>query len=109
MRWNTPFNRCVECDEVITNPVCPNCLAQKMRIFISQHNKILAKQISGFSSEEGETSCILCGKKMSLCAHCFSKDIYEFLEEKNSELAKEFLNHFDFDLRESLARDFSLT
>jgi len=93
-----PFHRCMECDEVITNPLCTDCLSKEMQIMIGEYDFELAKQIKGFNVE-GSTTCIFCRNKMSLCAHCFSKDVYTFLREVNPCLAKEFLSRFDFDLR----------
>lgn len=97
----SPFNRCVQCDEVITNPICASCLAGRMAVTIGEHDLKLAKLIKGFKAE-GDTTCIYCGEKMGICAHCFSKDIYEFLSEKEPEIAADFLGHFDFELRREL-------
>ena len=102
MRQGAPFNRCVECDEIITNPLCSDCLAQNMRVMIGQSDPALAADITSFAID-GDTHCIRCGKGMGLCAHCFSKDVYFFLEEKRSSLADDFLANFDFDLRRELA------
>jgi len=93
---------CVECEEVITNPICTDCLAVRMREFVGTADRKLAQEIHGFELD-GETTCILCGKGMSICAHCFSRDIYDYLEEKNKSLAEEFAARFDFDLRKDLA------
>jgi len=92
--------QCIECDEIINNPVCSDCLAGQMRVMIREYHPALARKIRGFKVE-GDTCCILCGKNMGLCAHCFSKGIYEYLQQKNELVAKEFLNRFDFDLRKS--------
>ena len=102
MKNGAPFNRCAECDEIITNPICSDCLAQNMRVMVGQFDPTLAEDITGFDIE-GDTQCIRCGRSMGLCAHCFSKDIYFFLEEKKSSLAEDFLANFDFDLRRELA------
>ena len=91
---------CIECDDVITHPLCTHCLAERMRIVLSASNKKLAQSIVGFSVP-GSTTCLRCGEEMALCAHCFSKDIYEYIQESDPQLAKEFVRHFDFDLRRS--------
>ena len=96
-----PFNRCAECDEVITNPICSDCLAARMRIMVGEYDFKLAAEIHG-AEIDGNTTCIKCGIRMGLCAHCFSKDIYEFLQEQNPKLALEFAGKFDFDLRQKL-------
>ncbi len=46
-----------------------------------------------------DTTCISCGQGMGLCAHCFSREIYEYLQEKDNTIAKEFASRFDFNLR----------
>ena len=96
-----PYNRCVQCEEVITNPLCPDCLAMQMVVMVGEYDEKLAKHIEGFKMD-GDTTCISCGSKMGLCAYCFSKDVYHFLKEKQEVVAKEFLNRFDFDLRKEL-------
>jgi hypothetical protein len=93
------FNRCVECDEVITNPICSECLAEKMRLVIRKFDSELAEQIVG-SEISGDTQCIFCKKEMGLCAHCFSRDIYELLMIKNKRAANQFLLHFNFEIRD---------
>ena len=97
-----PFNMCIECDEAITNPICSDCLATTMRVMIAEYDQKLAQKVVGFSMEDGITTCIQCGQSMSLCAHCFSRDIYEYLQERNPAIAEEFVNRFDFDLRQEL-------
>ncbi len=73
-----------------------------MRVMVGQFDSALAEEISGFAIE-GETNCIRCGRAMGLCAHCFSKDVYFFLEEKRSSLTDDFMVNFDFELRRELA------
>lgn len=96
-----PFNRCAECNDVITNPLCSDCLAMEMTVMVGEYDRELAGFIQG-NTIYGETICISCGKKMGLCAHCFSKDVYNFLNERKSSIAKEFINRFDFELRKEL-------
>ena len=96
-----PFNLCMECDEVITNPICSECLAERMKVMIQEHDQKLAQKISGHAMEGG-SRCIFCGKGMTLCAHCFSKEVYEYLQDENPTLAREFANRFDFDLRRAI-------
>ncbi len=96
-----PLNLCAECDEIITNPICTECLADRMRLVVGENNPALAQQIQGFPLDGG-INCLRCGKSMAICAHCFSKDIYEFLREENSPIAPEFASRFDFDIRREL-------
>ena len=72
-----------------------------MRMVVEEHDWGLAQQIQGIAIE-GATHCLFCGKSMALCAHCFSKETYEFLQENNPALAAEFASRFDFDVRKEL-------
>lgn len=92
---------CVECDEIITNPLCPQCLVQEMVVQIGEQDSCLAHTIYGFDIS-GDTTCISCHKPMGICVYCCSKDVYEYLREKNQLLAKEFLSRFDFELRKEI-------
>jgi len=95
------FCRCAECHDVISNPVCPDCLTKQMKVVLDELNPKLSKEITSCQID-GETRCLSCGEKMGLCAHCFSKDVYFQLLEKNEDIAEEFLSRFDFDLRMAL-------
>jgi len=93
---------CIECDEVITEPICSGCLSKRMQEFVGESNPELAKEIENLVVPEGDSPCLFCGKKMNLCAHCFSREVYQFILEKNAPLAEDFLGKFDFELRSSL-------
>ncbi|MCK4589578.1 MAG: hypothetical protein KAT77_03985 [Nanoarchaeota archaeon] len=95
--------KCTLCAETITNPICPDCLSQRVFSWLNEINPVLAHKIKTLNLEtETGDSCLFCGKKMSICAHCSSRDIYEFLEQNNQDLAKEFAARFDFELRKQL-------
>lgn len=98
----SPFNRCVQCDNVITNPLCSLCLAERMFMVIGELDPELASTIKG-SEMTGDTKCLFCGEGIGLCASCFSIDIYNFLSERKSSLAANFLSQFDFDLRKKIS------
>ena len=70
--------QCVECYDIITNPICPSCLTKEMKIVVGEKDPVLAKQIDPCSID-GDSQCLSCGGKMGLCAHCFCKDVYEKL------------------------------
>src|SRR3989338_4690769 len=79
-------SHCMECDDVITNPICSDCLAMEMRSLLEEHDPFLSYQIRGFNWESG-VPCIRCGQLMNVCAYCFSNDIFDFVQEQNQELA----------------------
>ncbi|MBT3297803.1 hypothetical protein HN385_02675 [archaeon] len=99
------YCRCADCDDIISNPICPECLMQQMQIFLNESNPQLAKEVISNVEIEGDIKCLSCGKGMGLCAHCFSKSVYEILNDKDQNLAEEFLSRFDFDIRESMIED----
>ncbi|HLC75083.1 MAG TPA: hypothetical protein VJH88_04485 [Candidatus Nanoarchaeia archaeon] len=94
-------NSCVVCEEVITNPICPDCLARQMRAWLSEVKPALAGTIDG-GYVPGETNCLFCSKDMGICAHCYSRDVYEQLMLSDEKIAKEFMARFDFELRKEV-------
>lgn len=94
---------CMQCDEVITEPICADCLAIRMKVVVKEYDSRLAQEIVGFTSIEGGATCLFCGEKMSLCAHCFSREIYDLIKTKNPSLVEEFLSRFDFGLRREVS------
>ncbi|MBW2965878.1 hypothetical protein KY342_02110, partial [Candidatus Woesearchaeota archaeon] len=50
----------------------------------------------------GAVRCMFCGKGMSICAHCYSRDVYDLIKEDFPWLAEEFIERFDFGLRKEL-------
>ena len=87
--------QCIECGEGITNPVCPDCIKQEI---ISWHPE-LGKTLVTPTFDSG-VNCMFCGRNMSICAHCYSRDVYQYLITENTVLAEEFLETFDYGLKE---------
>ena len=77
-------------------------LAKKMRIVVQEHDPKLAEDIIE-ADVDGDTTCIKCGKEMGVCAHCFSKEVYEMLVSRSYTHTKEFMSRFDFFLRTKLS------
>ena len=82
---------CIVCQEGITNPICPECLAKEIKSWRPGLSKLLAEPSFGYSMD---TECMFCGKEMNICAHCYSRDIYDTLVEKEPEIAEEFKELF---------------
>ncbi len=72
-----------------------------MKAMVAESRPDLAEEIDPMNFA-GESTCIQCSKDFSLCAHCFSKDIYFQLKEKDEAIAQEFMRRFDFELRVAL-------
>jgi hypothetical protein len=92
------FHRCIDCEEIISNPICSECLGMQMKQMLGEIDSTLPDKIVT-SNLSGDTKCISCGSEMSLCAHCFSKDVYEQIKDFNPKAAQEFIARFDYDLR----------
>lgn len=95
--WGT---ECVVCGEVITNPICIDCLEREVIGYLMPENPVfltLVKGVSEFfrnSEEERKTTCILCGSRMNVCSHCYKNEIYELLLESSIEMAEDFKEGF---------------
>ncbi len=98
---HSAINRCVDCNDIITQPICSECLSSQMKVMVAEMDASLVSEIDS-ANIPGGTNCIRCSSEMGLCAHCYSKDVYYQIKDKNSEVAEQFLARFDFGLRESL-------
>ncbi len=90
--------KCIVCREGITNPICPECLAKEIGYWRPELKTSLATPAASAES----VRCMFCGKGMSICAHCYSRDIYDLIEEEFPWLAEEFIERFNFGLKEEL-------
>jgi len=84
------MNNCSICDEPITNPICPKCIARSLRIWLMHNNPGLIEIIDaklnvfmGLNSLDSDVNCIKCGEEMSICMYCFIESIYADIKESN--------------------------
>lgn len=92
---------CMECMEGITNPICPECLAMEMEIWNKKLKPIIT--VPNYTTYNSKNvRCLFCGKIMDICAHCFSRSMYELIKEKYPDLAEDFIDTFNYGLREEL-------
>lgn len=96
---------CVQCGEVITNPICIECLEREMEHWLMEYRPKLISFIRDttkcFRSYTHDVmSCVICGKNMNICAHCYVKEISCLI--KSNRLMKEFLTQFNYDLDYSI-------
>ncbi|HHE36856.1 MAG TPA: hypothetical protein ENL16_03525 [Candidatus Woesearchaeota archaeon] len=99
---------CEVCEEVITQPVCPACLEREMIEWLVQKEKdedkaglidfIKKTTISLRGHGYAQTKCVICGKNMRVCAHCYCKEILDYINKEYPELEEEFITHFDFNI-----------
>lgn len=84
------MNTCSICDEPITNPICPKCIAKSLRVWLMQNNPDLIEVVDdklnmfmGLNSLDSDMHCIKCGGEMSICMYCFTETIYDDIKESN--------------------------
>ena len=84
---------CNICKEIVTNPICPMCMAKSIKAWLVQNNPKLANVIDSrlsifdLSDDEEAVSCIKCGRPVNICMYCSSQEIYDWVKESNDELA----------------------
>ena len=99
---------CDVCSEAVTNPICPFCLATEVDAWLTLYPnlrkelkpkiELYLKKIHAKIFES--TTCIKCsGKRASVCPYCFTKFVFEELENisANRMILKEFFEFFNFD------------
>lgn len=102
--WDTS---CWVCGDVITNPVCPECLAVEIEDWLARINPDLIPSVRQMSrtvedKEHNTTTCILCGDKIDTCTFCFVQDIINLLKMTYPDMVNQFLEHFSYDVKYNL-------
>ncbi len=95
----TPLEACPLCDEVITNPICLDCLEKELKHWwlLGREEPLELKELFvGYPLIS--TTCVICGRQTSVCGHCYSKEGLDLIKGMNPELEEEFLTHFNYDL-----------
>ena len=97
--WDTS---CMICGEVITNPICTECLAREIEDWLISKKPNLIPTIRLLAEiaeprEESLTTCIFCGKIIDTCMYCFTQEVLEFLQNICPELVDSFLEHFSYE------------
>ena len=102
------MHQCVECEETIRNPVCPDCLAQGIAALTGERlGSMVAHEVvmtsKALAYRFGSTWCIKCGEMMQLCAFCFVNELSNMLQ-SNPQIRTQLLEYcsFDFEKREYL-------
>lgn len=108
--FNQRTYNCNICNETITNPLCPFCLAEEIKAWLTLYPHLkedispslndYLKNINNNITNYG-VICIKCSKdRASVCLYCFTEFVFKKLVEiKASKLIlKEFFGFFNFDL-----------
>jgi ferredoxin len=98
------MGECVLCRETVTNPVCPECLAEEMAAWLGESRPDLVDGLrlktKGMAQHLfDDNKCVLCGKDLDVCSYCFTEHIFEWLLSlKEHALLKEYMVYFNYDL-----------
>jgi hypothetical protein len=71
---------CLVCGDVISNPICPGCLAEEMEDLLGREHpeaQLVVREAKNAVATSGEelTYCIICGEQMSICPYCFMEEM----------------------------------
>ena len=95
---------CVTCGQQITNPLCPERLAEQMKTWLAETKPELISALDNRTEDfldkpSGRDTCIVTGKKMDVCPYCYTEHIFDWLTSLNlnSELITQYLTFFHFD------------
>lgn len=94
---------CTICEEAVTNPICSECLAEQMRHWLKQRNmtsEVVEDSLKIFKGLPEISKCVLCGSNMTVCRHCFAKEVYDELKFTNPEMEEEFMRMFNYEIYE---------
>lgn len=89
---------CQICKYPVWSYICPDCLAREIDRWLPRNlsgefrkfSRFLLEHFASFESSLTKIICLKCHvqKEVSLCSFCYITEVFEWLHEKNSELAK---------------------
>jgi hypothetical protein len=90
---------CLVCGDVITNPICPECLMQEIRDWLSGVEPEFVQYLKDFvnvlpNTGGQATHCVLCGQNIGVCSYCFAHDVLEYIIQERPDLADSFIENF---------------
>lgn len=92
---------CWVCGDVITNPVCTECMEMEVEDWLVMKSPALIPSVRLLlkiaDPKEHTTNCIFCGKGIDTCMYCFVQDVLELLQFDCPELIDSFLEHFSYE------------
>ncbi len=99
------MGECVLCEQQITNPLSSGRLAEQMKTWLMETKPELI-QVMEKKAEEvldgttGDSFCVVTGRKMNLCAYCFTKHIFDWLlsTKPSQDMVDQYLTYFSFDV-----------
>ena len=102
--------KCNICSEAITNPICPFCLTNEIKAWLTLYPHLKEDILSSLNAylvkvnndiTNYGTICIKCHKdRASVCPYCFTEFVFKKLVEIQAGkiILREFFEFFNFDL-----------
>jgi len=94
------MEECVLCEEIITNPICIDCVENEMEMWLVERRPSLIGELQTKTNEinlsHRGTNCIICKNDMSICTICYRKHIFTWIS-RYPELLSEFKVFFTLD------------
>lgn len=106
--------RCPDCGEVITNPICEECLLEEINSWLGYSGKKLTIDLNIFhdtnnyfndliADSKEHTKCIICGKPIIHCNFCTLTLFKEQIKMQDLNLLDSFRDHFgDLELEKEI-------
>lgn len=96
---------CLLCGDVITNPLCFNCVEAEIKEWLTERMPRLIPKLRKTSElfasyTHKATTCILCGTNMNTCTHCYCSEVKKLFKDY-PRLDEEFVEFFNFELKGS--------
>jgi len=100
---------CVSCNEVIYNPICPECLSVEIEEWLREKRGLFGLKREILKTMKGLTTagnniqglkCVTCNHpSVFLCPYCFTEEVYLKLKQRKAskEFLQDFLETFNFD------------
>lgn len=106
-KQETPI--CKLCLEPVYNFICIDCqrnsvvkfLNQTARELVGEFEPFHKKLSQTFNTDQNTIKCIKCGKvnETVVCPHCYAKEVFFWLLEKNRAVAEKFSRMFNYDFQ----------
>ena len=98
---------CVQCNRVISNPICISCLRQQVEDWLIDTKPMLISKLNKKTEKMNEhesvpadhdVSCVKCGNDITVCYDCYIAEISKMMNVRDSELVGKFNRIFRFNV-----------
>ncbi|MBW3020192.1 hypothetical protein KY334_02770 [Candidatus Woesearchaeota archaeon] len=93
---------CTICGEAVTNPICKDCVSEHLIEWFREVDPCFLDKIYDssviFEDLSSISKCIKCGKEMTVCKHCFTKEVHEELMNHYPKMEEDFMRMFNYEI-----------